>query len=207
MRKHFPQCDRTDWYSANADELSKFCLARGRYEIASELHELATEWYEQFAKPEKGSTASDRRRYREVLQAYKNYLSEFKLLIETRDRLILTLKGNPEGIDRDKLRAEVIHGGVTSFGVICNQLERGGWLRQQKAGKKHMLYPEKTSPASDEVFIKKEIPTPDAIEARARSAQPIATLKTRGPSAKRSGCLPGLLGLAVVALALISACL
>ncbi len=207
MADRFTRCERDDWHSANAMELSKFCLARGRYEVASELHQLGTEWYERFAKPEGGATASDHRIYRDVLKSYKDFLPEFALLIETRDRVLLTLKNHPEGIDRDKLKAKVAHRGVTSFGVICNQLARGGWLRQQKAGKKQVLSPETTSPVSDDVFINREIPKPGEIETRARSAQPVATLDIGVPSGRRSGCLWGLLGSALVTLALVFAIL
>ena len=88
MANRFPRCERIDWHSVNAMGLSKFCLAHGRYEVASELHELGTEWYERFAKPEGGATASDRAVYRDVLKSYKDFFPEFALLIETKDRLL-----------------------------------------------------------------------------------------------------------------------
>ena len=45
--------------------------------------------------------------------------------------------------------------------MICNQLARGGWIRQEKAGKKYTIYPESTAPVSDELFVSQEIPTPE----------------------------------------------
>jgi len=203
MPKHFPQCDRIDWYSVNAIELSKFCLARGRYEVANELHELGTEWYERFAKPEPGATREDHQCYRDVLASYKDYFSEFPLLIETRDRLLTALRNHPQGIDRDKLKREVTHKGVTTFGVICNQLERGGWLRQTKAGKKYTLHSERISPASDEVFVKKEIPTREKLEFQAAAARPIATVEIGVKPASRSGCLLRFLCPVIIGLSLL----
>ncbi len=173
------------------------------HEVARELHELGTESYARLAKPERGATRLDHQRYREVLASYKDYLPEFPLLIEMRDRLITALRNHPQGIDRNKLKGEVTHKGVTAFGVICNQLERGGWLRQEKAGKKYTLYPEKVPPASDEIFVKKEIPTRKELESRARTARPIATLKIGVKPTDRSGCLLRFLCLAIVGLSLL----
>jgi hypothetical protein len=78
--------------------------------------------------------------------------------------LLENLNGRGEGIDREKLKALVKHEGSTAFGVICNQLAKGGWLRQEKNGKKYTLYPESTAPASDELFVSQEIPAPDLDE-------------------------------------------
>ncbi len=202
MPRHFPECDRIDWHSVNAIELSRFCRARGRYELARELLELGKEWYEKFARPERKSDASDRQRYRDVLASFKEDLTEFPLLIDTRDRLISVLGDHPQGIDRDKLKKEVIHKGVSSFGVICIQLAQGGWLRQEKSGKKYTLYLERTPPANDEVFVKNEIPTPEMIKSKAATALPLNALNIQAPPGSGSGCLLRFVGLFMVALTL-----
>jgi DNA-binding IclR family transcriptional regulator len=103
-------------------------------------------------------------RYARFLEEYEQRLAEFPLLVATRSRLLELLNGRPEGIDREKLKTLVKHEGSTAFGVICNQLARGGWLRQEKNGKKYTLYPESTAPVSDEVFASQEIPPPDVDE-------------------------------------------
>jgi hypothetical protein len=46
MSSRFQEGRWRDWYEANAMELSTFCLARGRYEVARELHAIGTECYE-----------------------------------------------------------------------------------------------------------------------------------------------------------------
>ncbi len=205
MPTYFRGGEQSDWYAVNAMELSKFCLARGRYEIAYELHLIGTENYERTVvlKPDPGDSPDDRDRYREVLASYNDHLSEFPKLFETKIRLLAALSDHPQGIERGKLNSEVKHAGATTFGVICNQLAKGGWLRQEKTGNRYMLYPEGTPPMSDEDFAKRELPTPDKLESQAVSARPIATLNVKVPPVERSGCLSRLFGLVMVVLTLI----
>jgi len=157
-------------------QLSKYCLARGRYEIAEEFHRVGTQWYEEHVirtcEPE------FRKQFREVLAAYKAFMPEFAVLITTRQKILEYLNAHSEGIDRNGLKKTVGHSGVTSFGVICNQLNRGGWLRQEK-GAKNRLFPPSSPPASDKAFIKNEIPTPDDPKRRAETARPVAKLVVR----------------------------
>ena len=163
MPTYFRHGLRGDWYAVNAMELSKFCLARGRYEIAQELHLIGTDWYDRMVvqRPNPGDTREDRKANRELLASYREYASEFPKLIEARERLLAAVSDHPAGIDRNEFKNSVKHSGVTTFGVICNQLTRGGWLRQEKTGSKYLLYPESTPPKSDEAFVNEEMPTPD----------------------------------------------
>jgi hypothetical protein len=209
MSSRFQEGRWRDWYEVNAIELSTFCLARGRYEVARELHAIGTDWYEREVvnKSNPGDTAAEREHYCQVLGEYKERLADFPLLVATRTRFLESLNANAGGIDRDKFKSTVVHEGSTAFGVICNQLARGGWLRQEKTGKKYTLYPAGTPPPSDDVFVRKEMPTPEELDAQAASARPIATLNADLPLEKRSGCLPKFFGLVTVVLTLIWGCL
>ena len=88
-----------EWYAVNAMSLSSHCRARGRYELASELHGIGTEWYEKevVLKPHPGDTAEDRKVYRQVLADYKAERPEFGLLVATRKRLLKALSKHPSG--------------------------------------------------------------------------------------------------------------
>jgi hypothetical protein len=147
-------------------QFSSYCQARGRYELAHELLEIGTEWYEREVvnKAPLGDTNDYGKPFTEFLEEYRQRLAELGLLLVTRSRLLETLNGLAGGIDREKLKTVVKHDGSTAFGVICNQLARGGWLRQEKTGKKYTIHPESTVPASDELFVSKEIPPPKKIE-------------------------------------------
>jgi hypothetical protein len=46
MPAYFQDAHSRVWYETNAMQFSGFCLARGRYELAHELHAIGTEWYE-----------------------------------------------------------------------------------------------------------------------------------------------------------------
>jgi hypothetical protein len=176
-----PKGHYRDWYEANAMQLSKHCLARGRYEIAEEFHRLGTQWYEANVvnKRDPSDSAEDRKRYREVLAKYKAYFGEFALLAETRDHLLKHIADRTSGVDRGEVKKYVKLRGVTSLGVICNQLDRGEWLRQERRGKQNLLHSASKPPLSDQVFLNTEIPTPEALEHRARTAKPIATLSVQ----------------------------
>jgi hypothetical protein len=143
-------------------QLSSYCLARGRYELAEELHAIGTEWYEReiVSKTRPGETNDHGQTVGQILEEYRQRLAEFPLLVATRTQLLESLNSHSEGIDREKLKNLVKHEGSTAFGVICNQLARRGWLRQEKTGKNYMLYPESTAPASDELFVREELPAP-----------------------------------------------
>jgi hypothetical protein len=163
MSSHFQDARWREVLEFSALGLSSYCLARGRYELAHELHAIGTESYERAILnkelPDKAN--DDGKRPSQFLEEYKQRLAEFPLLVATRSRLLESVIGRAEGIDRDKLKTAVKHEGSTAFGVICNQLARGGWIRQEKTGKKYTIYPESTVPISDELFISKEMPIPD----------------------------------------------
>src|SRR5262245_52673552 len=100
-----------------AQSLSNYCLARGRYELAHELHAIGTEEYERrvvnTALP--GETNADGKSPREFLEEFKQRLAEFPLLVATRSRILESLNGRTEGIDRDKMKTVVKHEGSTAF--------------------------------------------------------------------------------------------
>jgi hypothetical protein len=151
------------WHKANAISMSSYCQARGRYELALELCEIGTEWYEREVvnNARLGDTNDHGKPFTQFLEEYRQRLADLQFLLATRSRLLETLNGFADGIERDRLKAMVKHEGSTSFGVICNQLARGGWLRQQKIGKKHTVYPERTAPVSDDEFVCTEMRAPD----------------------------------------------
>jgi hypothetical protein len=151
------------WHLASAMWMSSYCLARGRYELALELWAIGTEWYEREVanNASLGDTNDYGKPFRQFLEEFRQRLAEFPLLLVTRSRLLETLNGFAGGIDRNKLKAMVKHEGSSTFGVICNQLARGGWLRQEKIGKKYTVYPESTAPVSDELFVSKQLRAPE----------------------------------------------
>ena len=151
------------WHIANAMWMSSYCQARGRYELALELRAIGTEWYEREVvnKAHLGDTNDYGKPFRQFLEEYRQRWPNFHYSWLTRSRLLETLNGLAGGIDRDKLKAMVKHEGSTTFGVICNQLARGGWLRQEKIGKKYTVYPESTAPVNDDVFVSTGNAAPD----------------------------------------------
>ena len=173
MASRFQEGPWRDWYEANAMELSSYCLARGRYELAHELHAIGSRSYERqvINKAPLGDTNDDGKPLTQFLEEYRQRLAEFPLLVVTRSRILERLNGFAGGIDRDKLKTVVKHEGSIAFGVICNQLARGGWLRQEKTGKKYTIYPESSAPASDELFVSEEI------VAREENARRIADIR------------------------------
>jgi hypothetical protein len=194
-----------EWYADNAMSLSSHCRARGRYELASDLHDIGTEWYEKevVLKRQPGDTADDRKTYRQVLADYKAERPEFGLLVATRKRLLDALSKYPSGIDRNALKKEIGHQGSTTFGTICNQLERGGWLRQQKDGKKYKLLPAAATVVSDEAFASAEIPTPAELRKRADTTPPIASVTLSATPKGQKGCV-AVLGVAAFLIAIAS---
>jgi hypothetical protein len=192
--------DWRDWYAVNAMSLSSHCRARGRYEIALELHDIGTEWYERAVvlKREPGDTAENRKTYRQVLADYKADRAEFALLMATRTRLVDAVGKRQDGVDRNKLKSEIHHQGSTTFGTICNQLERGGWIRQNKDGKNNLLFPASSRLASDQEFIETEIPTPAELGRRAEITPPIATIDIFPGTSKGRGCIVSVLAVSLL---------
>jgi hypothetical protein len=179
-----------DWYETNAMSLSNQCRARGRYEIAFELHVIATAWYEQnvVRMKQPGDTPEFRKRCRQLLAEYRAYNAEFPLLIATGNRLVEHLTHTQTAIERNKLKAIIGHQGVTAFGTICNQLDRGGWIQQRKEGKKTLVYPGSSPVSSDDKFIASEIPTPAELRRKADTAAPLDTLNVFSNASSRKGC-------------------
>ncbi len=159
MTAHFRDGRWQGLDAATAMELSGYFQARGRYELAQGLHAIGTEWYERevLSKMLPGDTNGEGKPFTQILEEYKQRLAEFPLLLVTRSRLLESLNGLAEEIYRDKLKTLVKHEGSTAFGVVCNQLVRGGWIRQEKTGKKYTIYPEGTAPVSDELFASTEM--------------------------------------------------
>lgn len=147
-----------DWRYANAQGIASHCLARGRYELALQFHRMHISFWESVVShPEPCETREDRRIAREQLKFAVQKLSEFPLLVESRGRLIDLVAGYPDGVERNTLKDALGHKGETAFGVICNQLARGGWIVQKQAGKKQTLFPSKASLDADETFLRVEI--------------------------------------------------
>ena len=136
MSAHFQDARWRDYLEFNAMSFSNYCLARGRYELAHELHAIGTELYERAIVNNEfpGETNDDGKPFTEFLEEYKQRLAEFPLLVATRSRILENLNARAEEIDRDKLKTIVKHEGFTAFGVICNQLARGdGFARRKPA--------------------------------------------------------------------------
>ena len=81
-------------------------------------------------------------------------------LIQLRPRLLDILARYPEGIERRQLAQALAYTGDTAFGVICNQLARGGFLRQEKIGGKYILLPAPSTPITNAQFLADHIPVP-----------------------------------------------
>jgi len=181
----------------NGISFAKSFLAKGRYEIAEEFHRWGTAWYEKnvVGKRNRFDTKEDREVFREYLAEYKEFFKEFPLLIHTRNKMIEIVNSYPNGIERNQLKKMVDHPGITKFGVICNQLSRGGWLNQENIGKKFILKPAVQRPVTDDEFIKT---TMQQIQANLANSKPIATLAvnnkgTREVRNKGTGCTTMLL--------------
>jgi hypothetical protein len=109
-------------------------------------------------------SAEERREARRSLADLKSDLKSFSkecpLLIAVRGRIIAQIAGKEEGCDRKALENTIQYTGSTKLGVICNQLERGGWIRTERVGRKMSVYPIRTPPNLNKEFLLQEIPRP-----------------------------------------------
>jgi hypothetical protein len=155
---------RTD--DPNGKGYFTYCRARARYEIALQFLKLNVESFERAVKRMKlpADSREEIQDARQTLQDEKDDLkafsSEFPLLIEARERIVTLLACKPEGIERNALRKTLGYRGRTSIGVICNQLDKGGWLEQTKIGSKFLLRFVELAPVTNGEFLKPEISPP-----------------------------------------------
>lgn len=155
----------TPWLEAdeagNGNAFGEKASSHGRYEVAAALHAMGTKYYaDHVVQGMPGDPPERLERFQQHLQSLREKTAEFPLLIETRARLMQALAAHPDGIDRDDLKKEVGHPGKTTWGVICNQLARGGFIHQEAQGKKYILRPTSAAPVSNEVFLQTVIPAP-----------------------------------------------
>lgn len=125
--------------------------AHGRYEIARLAQAMEADWYDKRVV-QKTTNPDELEDFRAYLKAYREKVMEYQILIDTRKRILTELLNHPTGIPREKLAKLVPHSGVTKFGVICNQMARGGWLRQE-GDKKFVVYPVSVNPKPNSIFI------------------------------------------------------
>jgi hypothetical protein len=90
----------------------------------------------------------------------KAFSKECPRLIETRAKILAAVMEKPEGGDGTIVARAVAHKGETTFAVICNQLERGGWLRLEKVGKKTLIHPVAVPPELNQVFLSRQVSPP-----------------------------------------------
>ena len=144
----------------NGTSFSKQARAKGRYEVAEAFYRVGVAHYGDTMvgnrDPSLRFTEEDLERFETYYRDWLAYTPEFALLVKTRERLIHELAAHPDGIARDKLKTAVGHSGVTQWGVICNQLAKGGFIRQEDK----ILFPADTSPITNQEFLAQEIPAP-----------------------------------------------
>lgn len=117
------------------DIYAKKARADGRYEVAEAFHEIGTQNYLTDVVGNRANAPMTLEQ-QEQFEAYHTYLveymPEYQHLIQTRKKIIVYLSEHSEGIQRDKLKSILGgHDGSTKWGVICNQLDRGGFIRQE----------------------------------------------------------------------------
>ena len=136
--------------------------AHGRYEVALAFHRIGTEWYRENVvnKPNRRDSRQMRAQFRECLQEYDARILEYGHLMATRARIVQELRAYPNGILRAELSKLVKHTGVTKFGVICNQISKGGWVRQEGTGTKTVVFSMPEMVESDLNFVARVIPKP-----------------------------------------------
>jgi uncharacterized protein YifE (UPF0438 family) len=67
------------------------------------------------------------------------------------------LRNYPNGIERKDLFTLVEYKGLINFGAFCNQLEKGGWIKQIKKGNNIIVISSNLKIMSDEEFLKLEL--------------------------------------------------
>lgn len=147
--------------AVNGNAFSDKARAQGRYEIASAFHQIGTEWYaSNVVHGMPGDSEERLESFREHLRELQEAAPELRRLIEVRGKILEALSRHINGIERDLLKKELNYEGKTSWGVLCNQLARGGWLEQSEQGRKKMLKPVLEAPITNQQFLDSTIPAP-----------------------------------------------
>jgi hypothetical protein len=107
-------------------------------------------------------TAEDRAQYRDLFREYSAFAAEFPRLVATRNRILGAVAKLPAGIPVAQLRKAVSHSGKTKFGVMINQLVRGGWLVRSGDGEAARLT-WGGALVDDMTFLKSEIGHPQGL--------------------------------------------
>jgi len=150
---------RIDAEEVNAIDYAVKCERRGRYELALQFQKIGANWYEHnvVRKPSPYETAEEKKRFREYLREYKGKIKIYPHLSLIRDDIIIKLRNYPNGIERKDLMTLVEYKGLINFGAFCNQLEKGGWIKQIKRGKKIIVISSENKMIDDADFLRLEI--------------------------------------------------
>ena len=150
----------------NGLSYSTYSRARAHYEIALEFLKLHVESFERSVRRMKApeDSAEDRRHARMSLADMKANLKAFSKecppLIEVRGRVLAAVAGKPDGCDGKSLQNAVNFRGKTKFGVVLNQLERGGWVRIEESGTKMIIHEVPIPPSTNQEFVLREASRP-----------------------------------------------
>lgn len=74
-----------------------------------------------------------------------------------RNDIINKIKSYPNGIVHNDLITLIEYKGFINFGAFCNQLEKGGWIKQIRKGRRIIVMPSDKKIINDENFLKLEI--------------------------------------------------
>jgi hypothetical protein len=148
-----------DAEEVNAIDYASKCERRGRYELALEFHKIGTNWYERNVvnKPSPYDTEEYKKIFRQNLKEYENKLIIYPHLSIIRNDIINKLRNYPNGIERKDLFTLVEYKGLINFGAFCNQLEKGGWVKQIKKGKNIIVMSSDKKLISNADFLKLEV--------------------------------------------------
>ena len=143
----------------NAIDYALKCERRGRYELALEFQKIGAKWYERniVKKSTPYETKEDKNRYRVYLREFRGKLKIYPHLVNVRDNLRKIVENYPGGIDRKLLLNLVEYKGYINFGAFCNQLEKGGWIKQIKKGKNIIVMPPDKKVIIDSDFLRLEL--------------------------------------------------
>ena len=157
-----PITNVSPWLNDDEGEALRYaqiCERSGRYELAAAFQKEGIRWYKKeiVGNPWPSATDFDKNMLKENLTEFRSKLRQFPFLIETRNNIVAEIEKYPQGIDRKELSKKIIHRGTAKIGVIFNQLEKGGWIKQIRKSNKIMVYPPTSQLKSDLEFLKKEM--------------------------------------------------
>ncbi|HEX2863357.1 MAG TPA: hypothetical protein VHN99_02205, partial [Deinococcales bacterium] len=126
-----------------SDRLAHHAEARARYEVASGLYKIYAAGYKRTVVNVLSDldTPEERQRFRDIYDGTVEWASAIYRAAKARDLACKFLAARPEGIHRKELQRLVPLDLDMKWGVFCNQLARGGWVLQDKAGSDYLLRP------------------------------------------------------------------